>query len=52
MSEKFFYDNFFQSLIELHEEIQLEQWPATVGPNGKKPADSWTNMKQFLIFFL
>jgi len=52
MSEKFFYDNFFQSLIELHEEIQLEQWPATVGPNGKKPADSWTNMKQFLNFFV
>jgi len=52
MSEKFFYDNFFNALIELHEEIQLEQWPATVGPNGKKPADSWTNMKQFMNFFV
>lgn len=35
MSEKFFYDNFFQTLIELHEQIQLEQWPASVGPDGK-----------------
>ena len=31
MSEKFFYDNFFQTLIELHEQIQLEQWPASIG---------------------
>ena len=52
MSEKFFYDNFFQSLIELHEQIQLEQWPASIGPNGKKPADSWKNMKQFLNFYV
>ena len=52
MSEKFFYDNFFQSLIELHEQIQLEQWPASVGPDGKKPADSWKNMKQFLNFYV
>ena len=52
MSEKFFYDNFFQTLIELHEEIQLEQWPASIGPDGKKPADSWKNMKQFLNFFV
>ena len=52
MSEKFFYDNFFQALIELHEEIQLEQWPASVGPDGKKPADSWKNMKQFLNFYV
>ena len=52
MSEKFFYDNFFQTLIELHEEIQLEQWPASIGPDGKKPADSWKNMKQFLNFYV
>jgi len=52
MSEKFFYDNFFQALIELHEEIQLEQWPASIGPDGKKPADSWKNMKQFLNFYV
>jgi len=52
MSEKFFYDNFFQSLIELHEQIQLEQWPASIGPDGKKPADSWKNMKQFLNFYV
>ena len=52
MSEKFFYDNFFQSLIELHEQIQLEQWPASIGANGKKPADSWKNMKQFLNFYV
>ena len=52
MSEKFFYDNFFQSLIELHEQIQLEQWPASIGPEGKKPADSWKNMKQFLNFYV
>ena len=52
MSEKFFYDNFFQALIELHEEIQLEQWPASVGPNGKKPADEWKTMKQFINFFV
>ena len=52
MSEKFFYDNFFQALVELHEEIQLEQWPASVGPDGKKPADSWKNMKQFLNFYV
>ena len=52
MSEKFFYDNFFQTLIELHEQIQLEQWPASIGPDGKKPADSWKNMKQFLNFYV
>ena len=52
MSEKFFYDKFFQTLIELHEEIQLEQWPASIGPDGKKPADSWKNMKQFLNFYV
>ena len=52
MSEKFFYDNFFESLIELHEQIQLEQWPASIGPDGKKPADSWKNMKQFLNFYV
>ena len=52
MSEKYFYDNFFQSLIELHEQIQLEQWPASIGPDGKKPADSWKNMKQFLNFYV
>ena len=52
MSEKFFYDNFFQTLIELHEQIQLEQWPASIGPDGKKPADSWKNMKQFLDFYV
>ena len=52
MSEKFFYDNFFQALIELHEQIQLEQWPASIGPDGKKPADSWKNMKQFLNFYV
>ena len=52
MSEKFFYDNFFQSLIELHEQIQLEQWPASIGPDGKNPADSWKNMKQFLNFYV
>ena len=52
MSEKFFYDNFFQTLIELHEQIQLEQWPASVGPDGKKPAESWKNMKQFLNFYV
>ena len=47
-----FYDNFFQTLIELHEQIQLEQWPASIGPDGKKPADSWKNMKQFLNFYV
>ena len=52
MSEKFFYDNFFQALVELHEQIQLEQWPASIGPDGKKPADSWKNMKQFLNFYV
>ena len=52
MSEKFFYDNFFQALIELHEQIQLEQWPASIGSDGKKPADSWKNMKQFLNFYV
>lgn len=52
MSEKYFYDNFFNALIELHEEIQLEHWPATIGPNGKRPCDSWTDMKQFLNFFV
>ena len=52
MSEKYFYDKFFSALIELHEEIQLEQWPASVGPNGKRPCDSWTDMKQFLNFFV
>ena len=45
MSEKFFYDNFFQALVELHEQIQLEQWTASVGTDGKKPADSWKNMQ-------
>ena len=52
MSEKYFYDKFFSSLIELHEEIQLEQWPASIGPNGKRPCDSWTDMKQYLNFFV
>ena len=52
MSEKMFYDNFFQALIELHDQIQLEQWPASIGPDGKKPADSWKNMKQFMNFFV
>lgn len=52
MSEKFFYDKFFQSLIELHEQIQLEQWPATVGPNGKRPADSWTHLTQYENFYI
>ena len=52
MSEKFFYDNFFQTLIELHEQIQLEQWPASVGPDGKKPADSWNTFKKLLNFFV
>lgn len=52
MSEKYFYDNFFQTLVELHEQIQLEQWPASIGPDGKKPVDSWKNMTQFLKFFV
>jgi hypothetical protein len=52
MSEKYFYDKFFQTLIELHEEIQFEQWPASVGPNGKKPADDWKDFKQFINFFV
>ena len=25
---------------------------ASVGPDGKKPADSWKNMKQFLNFYV
>ena len=52
MSEKYFYDKFFSALVELHEEIQLEQWPASIGPNGKRPCDSWTDMKQYLNFFV
>ena len=52
MSEKYFYDKFFQTLIELHEEIQFEQWPASIGPNGKKPADDWKDFKQFINFLI
>ena len=52
MSEKFFYDNFFQAIIELHEQIQLEQWPAMIGPNGKRPCESWTNPKMFSNFYI